>query len=79
MDVATYAADARTMTLPIVSPFGGHVYHDWNYLLSQIGILHLDQFIALLFRVGGFMSMGVCQFFGWWLIWLMSKKQEELQ
>jgi len=53
-DVATYAADARSMELPLVSPFGcDEVIHDWNFLLEHTGLLARDQAIASTLRLGG--------------------------
>lgn len=70
-NVAVYAADARAMALPLVSPFGGHVYHDWNYLLATSNMLHLDGAIGLFFRALGFMSMSAMLAVGSWMLWLM--------
>ena len=40
LNISVYAADARAMKLPL---FGGsHVYHDWNYILSNLNILEYD-------------------------------------
>lgn len=72
-DVATYAADARSMSLTLVSPFGGHINHDWNYMLSQLGLLDWDKRIAFFFRAGGFLSMSICLCAGTWMVWLMLK------
>jgi hypothetical protein len=73
-NVATYAADARTLSLPLVSPFGGGdngVYHDWEYMLSKLNILQYDSVVALIFRVLAIVSMLVCFCAGAWLLWQM--------
>ncbi|MCX5708775.1 MAG: hypothetical protein NTY14_07420 [Candidatus Omnitrophica bacterium] len=73
-NVATYAADARAMSLPLVSLFGGGedgVYHDWDYMLSQLNILQYDSVVALVFRVLAVVSMLVCFCAGVWLLWQM--------
>jgi len=51
INISVYAADARTKALPLL---GGHkVYHDWNYLLSEINMLEYDQtFGAIFFSAG---------------------------
>jgi hypothetical protein len=51
MNISVYAADASAKALPLL---GGHkVYHDWNYLLSEINMLEYDQtFGALFFGAG---------------------------
>jgi len=76
-DIADYASDATDMHIPLVSPFSGHIYHDWNYLLSKLQILHLDGTIAFLLRTAGVLSMSICLITGCWMIWLMitPKKQ----
>ena len=38
-NISVYVKDARSMELPLVG--GG--YHDWNYLLDAVGLLHRDQ------------------------------------
>jgi hypothetical protein len=72
-DVATYAGDARTMELPLVSPGAWDVIHDWNYLLGRMGLLKADQTIAFLFRAGGVLTMLVCLAAGGWLLWKMAR------
>lgn len=52
---ATYMADARSMTLPLVTvgdPEGN--LHDWNQIFSNLGVLRYDTRIA-----------GVVRFLGW--------------
>lgn len=56
-DVATYVADARAMELPLVSPFAGdEIIHDWNWLLTETGMLAYDQSLAALLRGLGHIS-----------------------
>ena len=50
-DVAIYMADARTRALPLLG--GDGVMHDWNYLLSALGLLNWTGALATLtFGVG---------------------------
>ncbi|MBU0467588.1 MAG: hypothetical protein KKD07_10025 [Candidatus Omnitrophica bacterium] len=65
-DIATYAADARSMALPLVSPFGfgGNITHDWNFLLSRVGLINYDWLVARCFRSGAFVSMLICFILG---------------
>ncbi|MDP3480967.1 MAG: CHY-type zinc finger protein [Desulfoprunum sp.] len=49
-DIAPYVNDARSLTMPLVggnfgysSPYG---FHDWEYLLTESGLLQYDHFIA---------------------------------
>jgi len=76
--VAHYCADASSMSLPLVSPFGGHVYHDWNYLLSRMGFLSFDKQIASGISFFGFVSMAICIFWGslfiYWMIYKPNKR-----
>ncbi len=74
--VATYVADARKLELPLVTPFGGGdggVYHDWEYMLSNLNLLEYDQVIAGVFRAMAVVSMLACLFAGVWLLWQMIK------
>lgn len=65
-DIATYAADARSRALPLVSPFGfgSDIIHDWDFLLSRVGLLDYDWLVAKFFRFGAFVSMLICLIFG---------------
>ncbi len=40
INISVYAADAQARSLPLLG--GNKVYHDWNYLLSEIGLLQYD-------------------------------------
>ncbi len=50
IDLAPYIADARALSLPLLggntgatSPYG---FHDWNFILNELGILSSDMSIA---------------------------------
>lgn len=74
-DVARYAADARSMELPLATMFGNeNVIHDWNYLLGTLGILQFDTVVAFFIKLLAVLSMLVCLFSGGWLIWQMKKE-----
>ncbi len=75
-DVAIYAGDARAMGLPLVSPGGGQVIHDWNFLLSRLGMLPWDKTIATGLRVCGTCSLAICLAAGAWLLWLMARSRK---
>ncbi len=47
INISVYAADAQARKLPLLG--GNKVYHDWNYLLSQLGILHYDHLVGYFF------------------------------
>ncbi len=41
--ISVYIKDAQAMDLPLVSVGGGEdTIHDWNYILSKLGVLHCD-------------------------------------
>lgn len=63
LDLSPYIGDAGSMTLPLIggntgrsAPYG---FHDWNYILSEAGLLEHDQFIAGLARIAGTMLMAL--------------------
>ncbi len=70
--ISVYAADARAMALPMVSVGGGEVYHDGNYMLSDLGLLCHDKVIAKFVRFFAGISMGIGLLYGAWVIWLMA-------
>lgn len=79
-DMARYVSDARTMNLPLVSPFGGgdDAIHDWNFLLSRLGLLQFDTKLAFLIKCIATLSMLICLALGAWLIWQMYKTKATL-
>jgi hypothetical protein len=40
INISVYAADAQAQILPLLG--GNKVYHDWHYLLGEIGLLRYD-------------------------------------
>jgi hypothetical protein len=54
-DVSVYAADAVVMQLPLLSGVTGSEggFHDWNYLLTETGLLRHTNLIANLLRFFG--------------------------
>lgn len=50
LDIAPYINDARAGVLPLVGGNFGHSspygFHDWEYLLTETGLLHLDYQLA---------------------------------
>ena len=47
INISVYAADAQAQKLPLLG--GNKVYHDWHYLLSEIGILQYDYLVGYIF------------------------------
>ncbi len=70
-DISRYAADARRMSIPLVSPFGAEAIHDWNYLLVRMRWLQHDALLAGIFKGAAALSMLACLIFGSWLLWHM--------
>lgn len=68
IDIAPYIDDARRLTMPLVggntgmtSPYG---FHDWEFILTETGLLKYDHFIAQLSHMFGLMLMILT--FIWW-------------
>lgn len=77
-DVARYAADARSMQLELVAPWGfgdENIIHDWNYLLSHFNMLQYDSTLALALRCAAVLSMLVCIIGGSWLLFQMMRRE----
>ena len=53
LNVSVYMADARKMELPLVSSGD----HDWNIILSDLGMLQYDTSIAFVVRAVGWLIM----------------------
>lgn len=64
--IATYMADARAQELPLVSVGGEAADHDWERILSGLGLLQHDTQIAAVVRLAGWAGM---LFVAGWLAW----------
>lgn len=51
LNISVYASDARAQQLPLIG--GKKVYHDWTYLLNEIGLLEQDILIGQIFYFSG--------------------------
>jgi len=47
INISVYAADAQARKLPLLG--GNKVYHDWHYMLAEIGILQYDYLVGYFF------------------------------
>ena len=72
LDIAPYINDARAGELPLLggnfgqtSPYG---FHDWEYILGETGLLHLDHALAQTSRVIGGLVMVLALAWGGWLL-----------
>lgn len=63
---ATYIGDARAMVLPLVG--GGE--HDWNIILSQLGLLSVDRTISDIVGLAGWTILVLS------LLWFVKKGWE---
>ena len=58
LGISVYIKDARTMELPLVSVGGGEdTIHDWNYILSKLGILGADHVLGTIALLTGVFIM----------------------
>lgn len=70
LDIAPYIGDARSLSLPLLggnvgssSPYG---FHDWEYLLTETGLLAWDKTLAnLSFLTGVVLMIVACL---WWAV-----------
>jgi len=74
-NLATYIADARAEELPLVSPFSGDPEHDWNFLLSSVGMLRHDGHIAGWVRLAAFLVLAGSLALGSWLCVRMARSR----
>ena len=80
LDIAPYIADARAGELPLVggnfgasSPYG---FHDWEYLLTETGLLRYDHALARIAHVLGALLMLLAVVWGGWLFYKQSRRSE---
>lgn len=70
-NLAAYVGDARARDLPLVG-FVPDPIHDWNWLLSTLGILSWDRGLAALIRIAAFSIWAASMALGGWLCWKMA-------
>lgn len=68
-NISIYAADARTQSLHLIG--GNKVYHDWHYLLGEIGLLDYDGVVGNVF-----IFLGIAAFIISLFIPIIIKKEE---
>lgn len=78
LDIAPYISDARAGILPLVGGNTGHTspygFHDWEYLLTETGLLQYDKVIAKLSFLAGSIIILVALVWGAYLLSLQVKK-----
>jgi hypothetical protein len=76
VDLSPYIYDAKAMVMPLVGGVTGRTapygYHDWNYILTETGLLPLYKSIAYLFYITGLLIM-VVSFI--WIVFLIKKQK----
>ena len=75
VDIAPYVADARALQLPLIGGRTGAEVegHDWEYLLTALGLLHWDVVIARLTHLAGSLVMAAALA---WAIALVVRRRE---
>jgi hypothetical protein len=72
LDIAPYINDARSLSLPLLggnfgdsSPYG---FHDWEFILSETGLLRFDHAFATAAQwTGGIIMLASLLWCAWWL------------
>jgi hypothetical protein len=61
LDIAPYINDARAGQLPLLGGNYGHSspygFHDWEYILTETGLLHMDRSLAQISHALGSLIM----------------------
>ncbi len=80
-DIAPYINDARSLSLPLVggnfgysSPYG---FHDWEYLLTEMGLLRYDHLFAKSCIVVGTIVFTVSYLWGGIILYKQWKSRED--
>jgi len=76
VDLSPYIYDAKSMVMPLVGGVTGRTapygYHDWNYILTETGLLSFYKNIAYLFYITGLLIMITSLI---WIYHLLKKQQ----
>jgi len=79
LDIAPYINDARAGALPLVGGNFGHSslygFHDWEYLLTETGLLRFDHLLAKAAHVFGSMVMTVAVVWAGYVLLLQYRRQ----
>lgn len=73
LDIAPYIGDARAGVLPLLGGNTGHSspygFHDWEFLLTETGLLRFDQVLARLSHGFGSVLMILAITWGGYILW----------
>jgi len=82
LDVAPYIDDARAGNLPLLGGNFGHAspygFHDWEYLLTETGLLGHDHVLAMASHVAGSLLMILAVLWGGSLVLRGLKKPDRI-
>ncbi len=59
-NISVYATDARAQILPLLG--GNRVYHDWHYILGELGLLNYDKMFGEFFVFLGIVAFLIALF-----------------
>ena len=78
LDVAPYIADARTLQLVLLGGRTGAEVegHDWEYLLTQMSLLHVDRTIGLATHRAGLVVMASALLWACWAVPRVAPREE---
>jgi hypothetical protein len=76
VDVAPYVADARALQLVLIGGYTGAQVegHDWEYLLTQLGLLQWDRALGRLTHLAG--SLVMIGALVWALVMVLQRREE---
>jgi hypothetical protein len=57
INISVYAADVRTQKLHLIG--GENMYHEWNFMLSKLGLLQYDYQVGIFFVALAIIAFGL--------------------
>jgi hypothetical protein len=75
INLSHYVGDARKQVLPLLGVGSGEPIHDWNYLLTAVGLLEKDRAIAAAVRAAGAILGVLSLACALWICWLMWRRR----
>jgi hypothetical protein len=81
IDVAPYVADARAQRMVLLGGVTGRDvpgYHDWNNLLTRLGMLEFDEALAGFADTTGSLLIVLSLAWSGYLLWLLNVESREL-
>ncbi len=76
--MSTYIADAREIALDYVTVGSGEGIHDWDYMLTELGILEFDKLLGGLVWLLA-LATGLCAMAAsFWILYKMMKKSPQV-